>query len=340
VQSLVSRLEQSGLKPPLKWDWKSRAEPLSSDELGHAVSVLNSALPELDELIEAEQARLFALEPAQELARIDARSLVGECVEYTIDVIGDGGDSELEYARNQLRRALDEHFQEHGDETAVLTLAEQEFVIKAAIFLKTQRKFEDLTNVRDGIQQMDLAARLWRPDTELSIYRQGFILLMTAFDAAVFDLVRFALRKDFFSLIASFGKQEKIGLDELAAYQSFDAFRDAQVERQLKGRYLKEVLSIVKGWDVKLTGGAADKFVHIVELVLRRNVHIHNRGEVDERYLERDQNGTPRFNLYNLTLGSVAHIDEAYWSAANRLCGNAVAALATWIENSPRTTAS
>ena len=42
--------------------------------------------------------------------------------------------------------------------------------------------------------------------------RQGFILLMTAFDAALFDLVRTKLQKDFFRLIPSLGKNEKVSV--------------------------------------------------------------------------------------------------------------------------------
>lgn len=82
-------------------------------------------------------------------------------------------------------------------------------------------------------------------------------------------------------------------------------------------------------------GDAGDRFVHLVELVLRRNLHVHNRGVVDERYLERHEKGTPRYNLYNLQLGSVAHIDQPYWERATRLCGTAVERLTRWVEARP-----
>ena len=72
-------------------------------------------------------------------------------------------------------------------------------------------------------------------------------------------------------------------------------------------------------------------FGHLIELVLRRNVHVHNRGVVDERYLERDQQtGKARFNLYNWNLGQAAIIDELYWESANRLCKGCVERVADW----------
>src|SRR5205807_150117 len=125
------------------------------------------------------------------------------------------------------------------------------------------------------------------------------ILLMTAFDAGVFDLVRIAFRDRFFAMVKVFGNQDKFSLKELGGYSSFEAFRDHVVEAQLKARYLKDLLFTLKELGVRCedTGGH-DLTVRLVELVLRRNVHLHNRGVVDERYLERDQRGKPKYNVY------------------------------------------
>ncbi len=68
----------------------------------------------------------------------------------------------------------------------------------------------------------------------------------------------------------------------------------------------------------------------LVEMVLRRNIHVHNRGIVDERYLERDGKGAPRYNLHNLKLGDVALIDDAYWKAATRRCDHCIDRLYKW----------
>ena len=51
---------------------------------------------------------------------------------------------------------------------------------------------------REQFADLELLARVARPDAEVNVLRQGFLLLMTAFDAAVFDLVRIAFRKEFF----------------------------------------------------------------------------------------------------------------------------------------------
>ena len=74
-----------------------------------------------------------------------------------------------------------------------------------------------------------------------------------------------------------------------------------------------------------------DHQVQLIELVMRRNVHVHNRGKVDERYLETDpESKKPKYNLYKFKLGDVACIDAAYLEMANRCCANCVDRLADW----------
>lgn len=131
---------------------------------------------------------------------------------------------------------------------------------------------------------------------------------MTALDAAVFDITRLGFRNDFFRLIALFGEDEKLPLKTLADYASFDQLRDELIEKQLKSVYVKDVLSILRA-----AGAGPDRrFVELMELVRRRNLHFHNRGYVDERYLDRDKNGQPQSNIYSLSLGQLAAIDEIY----------------------------
>lgn len=113
---------------------------------------------------------------------------------------------------------------------------------------------------------------------------------------------------------------------------SFDAFRDRVIEDQLKKRYVKDLLALLHAQGVSLVDTAAGvKLVSVLELVLRRNVHVHNRGIVDARYLEADPaTGTPKYNLFNLKPGAVAVIDAAYFQSAIRLCTDCVRGVATW----------
>jgi hypothetical protein len=64
----------------------------------------------------------------------------------------------------------------------------------------------------------------------------------------------------------------------------------------------------------------------IIEFVLLRNVHVHNRGIVDKRYLDEKK------NVDCLKQGDVAVIDQAYWQMANRVCKTCVERVAAWAE--------
>lgn len=170
------------------------------------------------------------------------------------------------------------------------------------------------------------------PDAEINVLRQGFISLMTIYDATIFDMIRVALKSDFFALISVLGKSDKVSLEELGQYSSFEDFRDEVIEDQLKPKYLKDILFILNSLGVPLVKQEGeDRFIHLLELVLRRNIHIHNKGRVDERHLGREQNGTPRYNIYNLALRDMACIDQGYWNLANRLCRNCVVSVSDWI---------
>src|SRR5262249_31451043 len=138
-------------------------------------------------------------------------------------------------------------------------------------------------------------------------------------------------RKNFFGLIGAFGKQEKVSLEKIGSFANFEAFRDQVIEDQLKSRYLKDLLFLLQTLGVQCVDTAArDRFADLIELDLRRNIHVHNRGIVDERYLERDDRGQPQFNTFNLIVGSHAPIDQSYWERASRLCRVCVTSVTGW----------
>lgn len=206
--------------------------------------------------------------------------------------------------------------------------------IEQAKHIQVRRQVDAMVYAREQFAVFDLLARAAKPDAEINVVRQGFLLLMTAFDAAVFDLVRIAFRRKFFQIIGAFGKQEKVSLEGIGEAGSFEALRDHIIEDQLKKRYLKDLLGLLQSLGVSVADEkTGDRHVHLIELVLRRNVHVHNRGQVDDRYLETDpQSKRPKYNLYDLSVGDVAIIDVPYLKMANRLCENCVNRLADWAE--------
>lgn len=284
--------------------------------------------PALDQAIADAQDKLEHLDEPRDLQTVDARSEIGEWIEYMIDALGtDPSPEAIGFVRQEAREHQESIRAEMGEEAELIDQAALDYAIQSALYISAIRSFDELLYVRDRFAEIELVTRITGPDTEINIHRQGFVLLVTAFDAAVFDLVRVALRRDFFRLIATFGRQDRMSLRQLGDFPNFDRFRDHLIEEQLKIRYLKDMLFLLRDLGVQLVDETSeDRFVHLIELVLRRNVHVHNRGIVDDRYLE------PPFNIYNLGLGEVARVDETYWQLANRLCRACITSVAGWAE--------
>ncbi len=315
------------------------AEPYSPEETAALLGAIRNVEPEVYQTILGHEQYLDPI-PDLGLSGPAAGHLdqLDEWIQYVLDrlpydVEEQDEDAILRVAMQEYERAdldLDEEDRIPLDALRALVST----AIEHAKHIQVRRQVDAMVYAREQFADLELLARVARPDAEVNVLRQGFLLLMTAFDAAVFDLVRIAFRKKFFQLIGTFGKQEKVSLEGIGEAGSFEALRDQIIEDQLKKRYVKDVLGLLQALGIGLVdekGG--DRHVQLIELVLRRNVHVHNRGVIDERYLEADpQSRRPKYNLYNLELGDVACIDLAYLEMANRLCQNCVDRLAAWAE--------
>jgi hypothetical protein len=203
-----------------------------------------------------------------------------------------------------------------------------------ACVIKARCKRSTIWSIQERLRELAIAARVANPDAEINLLRQGFLLLMTAFDAAVFDLLRIAFKERFFQLVGLFGGNDKWSMEDIAGAGSFAAMEAQIIETQLKKRYIKDLLNVLDDLGVSCVDASkGDRFVNLIELVQRRNIHVHNRGVVDERYLESDpKTGKAKYNLFNLKLGDAACIDSLYLETANRLCTNCVEQFAAWVK--------
>jgi hypothetical protein len=244
----------------------------------------------------------------------------------------DSSQGQIDCLRRDGLRSMQQTAHECSDDS----LVEPEvidFAISAGLYKLAVERVHHLAYVLDSLTQLATLRRIGSRQTAIHILRQGFILLMTALDGAVFDLVRAAMRNRFFPLIGRMAQQGKMSYSRLSNYTSFDCFREEIIEEQLRRRYLKDVLFFLDDMGVALTDETSgDTFGHLIELVLRRNVHIHNRGVVDQHYLSCPRGEQGPFNVYGLEIGQPAVIGSDYWVRANRLASNCVAATTRWAE--------
>jgi len=95
----------------------------------------------------------------------------------------------------------------------------------------------------------------------------------------------------------------KVVLDEILSFSTIDELKYEIIRRQFSGKYLSELISKLK----KQIPSLFDKkeFEKVMEIIGRRNIHLHNKGFVDEIYCK-------SFNLYSFNVGEYAFIDSNY----------------------------
>lgn len=144
----------------------------------------------------------------------------------------------------------------------------------------------------------------------LNIFRQAFILLLTAFDAAIFDIIEVIIRENFFDFIkANDDINESYKLKDIVQSGSFDMFQENIVAKILRNNYASGLLRMLRKFnkDYFVVNGE-DLYKDICEIIARRNLHIHKKGIVDQGYCEQSQG-----NSYNLICGDVAYIKGSYY---------------------------
>ena len=275
----------------------------------------------------------------EKLNTVDIRTKLGELILAIKEKIQENNRTDFKAIRQEFVERLKPHEKELRLDLYCIKSIENiesavNYAIESANYLILKEELDDLLFIVGSLKHIGIMIKMSSKDEQLSIVRQGFILFMTVFDATIFDLMRIALNKNFFKLIGFFGKNDKISLDTLNNYNTFDDLKNSLIEKQLKKKYIKDVLLILEKINVNLTEDKKkDDLAKLVELILRRNVHIHNRGIVDERYLDKNIEGIPQFDVYGFKLDDYARIDNKYWKEAIRLSKNCVAGITDWIEN-------
>lgn len=340
---MVTRLlsKHGLLQIDLKRSSSAHSQPHTLVELQQILSQIRSIKPTIEAKIQMAEKELENIPRTERLNTVDVRSELGEIISALEDKLRDGSsEQDIERVKRELLYQLNSLGEEiRVDYYYIPSVYDTEsfvnYAVQSAIYILKKEKYSELEYILNKLEELELLSKLNDPNNQMSVFRQGFMLLMTMFDATIFDVVRIAIRKNFFKLIGFFGKQDKISLDSLSSFGSFKEFQDGIIETQLKKKYLKDILRILKDLDVKCVDqNGEDVFPHIMEFVLRRNIHVHNRGIVDNKYLEKNQKGAPEFNLYNFTIGDFAKIDDEYLLFANRLCKTYVIKAAEWADSS------
>ena len=239
---------------------------------------------------------------------IDQREPLGELIEYCIECMESGG----ELVVSEIETEAESTNIQNGD--VIYTKEDVEKAISVAPAIYAARNNDRLELQQDIISR--LLATLDMLDTRLNtnIYRQSFISIFSIFDAYVFDY----MKKYFISHpkeLEEFFKPDKnekskISFDNIIEFEDMQSLINGLVEQKFEGKYIRQVLVLINTYKPAVFNGF--DFKVIMETVNRRNIHIHNQGLVDSRYIE-------EYNNDKLDIGDYAQISKQYFSNATTL---------------------
>lgn len=155
----------------------------------------------------------------------------------------------------------------------------------------------------------------------LNVYRQSFILLISSFDAAIFDITKELLNQRFFSLISKFcDNDQKIRVKDLDKFVDSSGMIENTIDECLKKKYLKDLFRDYNGLGI-INDDVL--FKELMEITNRRNVHLHKAGIADEQYVS-------SFNLYSKIVDEYLEISEAYLEKSIDVCIEFITKLVDW----------
>lgn len=258
---------------------------------------------------------------------IDARSQEGELIEYIMQELEVTDDTEkiIESIKEELESiCIIKGDQEDGDFYLNLYNSREEICkyVELSKNIYNNILYYDKENELKILINNEKALKLIDTKNKINIYRQAFNQLVFLFDSTVFDIIKNKFNENFFAWINYFNKDESIKLKDIGSNEDYNNFKLMIIEKLLKKCYLRDLIEILhREYKNIFYIGKVDTYIDFIEMINRRNCHIHNNGIVDNSYLGIDRNNTqPRYNKYNFQLGEYIEIDKKYFEKSLKNC--------------------
>ncbi len=233
---------------------------------------------------------------------VDVLEPIGEIIDYCIEVLEQGEDIEVNKLKDELSKIDEEYYHFNN-----FTEKQLEEMITSASIIKDNRVNFKLAEQDEIINSLKTSIKLVDNSSSSNIYRQSFINIFSIFDAYVFEYIE----KYFCSKPAELNKfleiknseKVKMTLDEVVEFRSIDNLKNEMIHKQIASKYLRELINQIRKYRPSVLNGI--EYPMLVEMIERRNIHLHNKGFVDKKYCD-------SFNVYNFNEGEYAFIDKEY----------------------------
>jgi hypothetical protein len=131
---------------------------------------------------------------------------------------------------------------------------------------------------------------------------------MTAFDAYIKEYGKEVFLNNFDKFIKEINKEEqKIKYSEIIKYNTIEDFKRAKVEEHIEDIALTKMVKSIDNINSFIV--SINSYNGLLEMISRRNIHIHRGGICDKKYFE-----TAEGNIYNIGLNEYISIDKNYYN--------------------------
>lgn len=156
--------------------------------------------------------------------------------------------------------------------------------------------------------------KLYNGGYAINVYKQAFITLMTIFEATIKDMFRCLFKNNFYCVYKYINNTIK---EDLKEYNTFDEMVEKIVNKYVDEKYISQIIEVLKKYnkDLFVDNMGVDMYSDVVELISRRNIHIHNKGNVDQKYLQKTSNAY----LKGYKMNDFLPINFSYYIHATRI---------------------
>lgn len=222
-------------------------------------------------------------------------------------------DGYMQYLNNIEATSLKEEIDDLPDSEqfySEFTVNDYELLLQYVRIYQYNEHLEELENHVEELKEMLNSYHLMDYKHSINIFRQSFVLLLTTFDATVFDIVEIIIRENFFDFVKANDEiNENYKLKDIVQSGSFESFQENIIKNILQSNYASGLLRMLYKYDKNyFVIGDEDYYEIICEIIARRNLHIHKRGIVDQGYFEQAKG-----NPYKLKCGEIAYIRGSYY---------------------------
>lgn len=241
-------------------------------------------------------------------------------VEYLNPIYNDDSfEAHIQYLRNLKPAELKEEI----DSTPKSVLYYSEFkeddyekLIEYAIAYYYNGYIDGIEYDYNNLVDLQTLYRIFDYENTINIYRQSFILMTTAFDAAIFDIAKQIFSDKFFECMGKLNYDKNFKIKDIVTYGDFDKFKIETIDAALKSKYISDILTFLHEYDKDIfIVDNSDIYEDVMEVISRRNIHIHKRGIVDQQYFAKGNGG----RKYGYSIGEYASIDSIYYNNTYKL---------------------